>query len=93
MSRHLLKATSVVGLNTLLSRVLGLVRDVAFAGFLGAGGGPLMDAFLVAFKIPNLLRRLFAEGAFAQAFVPLLAATRAAEGDAATRRRRDGPRA
>jgi putative peptidoglycan lipid II flippase len=84
MSRHLLKATSVVGLNTLLSRVLGLVRDVAFAGFLGAGGGPLMDAFLVAFKIPNFLRRLFAEGSFSQAFVPVLAEWKQKHGEAAT---------
>jgi putative peptidoglycan lipid II flippase len=84
MSLGLLKATSVVGFNTLLSRVLGLVRDVAFAGFLGAGGGPLMDAFLVAFKIPNFLRRLFAEGSFSQAFVPVLAEYRVKHGEAAT---------
>ena len=84
MSRHLLKATSVVGFNTFASRVLGLVRDVAFAGFLGAGGGPLMDAFLVAFKIPNFLRRLFAEGSFSQAFVPVLAEWRTRHGEPAT---------
>jgi putative peptidoglycan lipid II flippase len=54
----------------MLSRVLGLVRDVIFAHTLGAGAGA--DAFFVAFKIPNFLRRLFAEGAFAQAFVPVL---------------------
>jgi putative peptidoglycan lipid II flippase len=64
--------------------VLGLARDVAFAGFLGAGGGPLMDAFLVAFKIPNFLRRLFAEGSFSQAFVPVLAEWKTKHGDAAT---------
>ena len=56
---------------TLLSRVLGLARDVVFAGLFGASGGA--DAFFVAFKIPNFLRRLFGEGAFAQAFVPVLA--------------------
>ena len=84
MSLRLLKATSVVGFNTLLSRVLGLVRDIAFAGFLGAGGGPLMDAFLVAFKIPNFLRRLFAEGSFSQAFVPVLTEYRIKHGEAAT---------
>ena len=56
---------------TLLSRVLGLVRDVVLAGLFGASGGA--DAFFVAFKIPNFLRRLFGEGAFAQAFVPVLA--------------------
>lgn len=55
---------------TMLSRVLGLVRDVIFARILGAGSGA--DAFFVAFKIPNFMRRLFAEGAFAQAFVPVL---------------------
>ncbi len=54
---------------TLLSRVLGFVRDQVFAIVLGAG--PLTDAFFVAFKIPNFLRRLFAEGAFAQSFVPV----------------------
>jgi putative peptidoglycan lipid II flippase len=55
---------------TMLSRVMGLVRDVVVATFLGAGNGS--DAFFVAFKIPNFLRRLFAEGAFNQAFVPVL---------------------
>ncbi len=55
----------------MLSRVLGLVRDVVLANVFGAGGGA--DAFFIAFKIPNFLRRLFAEGAFAQAFVPVLA--------------------
>jgi putative peptidoglycan lipid II flippase len=85
MTRHLLKATSVVGVWTLASRVLGLVRDVAFAAFLGAGAKPLMDAFLVALKIPNFLRRLFAEGSFQQAFVPVLAEYKAKHGEAATR--------
>lgn len=54
----------------MLSRVLGLARDILFARFIGADGGA--DAFFIAFKIPNFLRRLFAEGAFAQAFVPVL---------------------
>jgi putative peptidoglycan lipid II flippase len=66
----LLRSSALVGVATLLSRVLGLVRDVVFAWFIGATGGA--DAFFVAFKIPNFLRRLFAEGAFAQAFVPVL---------------------
>lgn len=70
MTRGLLKSTAVVSAMTLLSRVLGFVRDVVFAGFFGAGAGT--DAFFVAFKIPNFLRRLFAEGAFSQAFVPVL---------------------
>src|SRR5210317_470889 len=56
---------------TLLSRVLGLARDIVFARLFGAG--IVMDAFFVAFKIPNLLRRFFAEGAFSQAFVPVFA--------------------
>ncbi|WP_217364150.1 murein biosynthesis integral membrane protein MurJ [Marinobacterium sp. xm-d-530] len=55
---------------TMISRVLGLIRDVVVAGYFGASGAS--DAFFVAFKIPNFLRRLFAEGAFAQAFVPVL---------------------
>lgn len=81
-SVNLLKATSTVSLLTLLSRVTGLVREQLIAGLFGAGAAT--DAFNVAFRIPNLFRRLFAEGAFAQAFVPLLAATREREGDAAT---------
>lgn len=62
---------------TMLSRVLGLLRDVVLAALFGAGSGA--DAFFVAFKIPNFLRRLFGEGAFAQAFVPVLAQTMAGE--------------
>lgn len=67
---RLFRSTMVVSAMTMLSRILGLVRDVVLMGVFGAGG--LMDAFLVAFKIPNFLRRLFAEGAFSQAFVPVL---------------------
>ena len=66
----LLRSTGVVSLFTMLSRVLGLTRDVVVANVFGAGGGA--DAFFVAFKIPNFFRRLFAEGAFNQAFVPVL---------------------
>jgi len=65
-----LKSTGVVGGCTMLSRILGLVRDIVIAHFVGASASA--DAFFVAFKIPNFLRRLFAEGAFAQAFVPVL---------------------
>lgn len=72
-SATLLKRTSVVGLMTLLSRVLGFIRDIVFASIFGAGGA--FDAFLVAFKIPNFFRRLFGEGAFSQAFVPVLSET------------------
>ena len=70
MSRTIFKNTSVVGGLTLLSRVTGLIREMAYAQFFGASA--LMDAFLVAFKIPNFLRRLFAEGAFSQSFVPVI---------------------
>nr|WP_280951233.1 murein biosynthesis integral membrane protein MurJ [Salinicola aestuarinus] len=66
----LLRSGMVVSTMTLLSRVLGLARDVVIAALLGAGSGA--DAFFVAFKIPNFMRRLFAEGAFNQAFVPVL---------------------
>jgi putative peptidoglycan lipid II flippase len=81
---NLLRAASTISLFTLASRIAGLARDVVIASIFGAGA-PL-DAFLVAFRIPNLLRRLFGEGAFSQAFVPTLAHLRASEGDEATRR-------
>ncbi|MGE5523793.1 MAG: murein biosynthesis integral membrane protein MurJ [Rhodospirillaceae bacterium] len=68
---NLLKALATVSGMTLLSRILGFVRDTVIARAFGAG--LMTDAFFVAFKIPNLLRRLFAEGAFSQAFVPILA--------------------
>lgn len=71
MSRSLAKSTSVVGGMTLMSRIMGFLRDIIFARFFGAGAG--MDVFVVAFQIPNFLRRLFGEGAFSQAFVPVLA--------------------
>lgn len=67
---RLFRSTLTVSSITMLSRILGLARDMVLMGVFGAGG--LMDAFLVAFKIPNFLRRLFAEGAFSQAFVPVL---------------------
>ncbi len=66
---NLARSGTIVGLMTLLSRVLGFIRDQVLAIVFGAG--PVTDVFLVAFKIPNFLRRLFAEGAFAQAFVPV----------------------
>ncbi|MDA0680525.1 MAG: murein biosynthesis integral membrane protein MurJ [Proteobacteria bacterium] len=69
--RKLLKSTSVVSLMTLLSRILGLVRDVVLARMFGAT--IVMDAFIVANRIPNMLRRFFAEGAFSQGFVPVMA--------------------
>ena len=76
-SPGLLRSSGLVGAMTMLSRVLGLVRDMVIARYFGAGAGA--DAFFVAFKIPNFLRRLFAEGAFSQAFVPVLSSYRAGQ--------------
>ncbi|HDU8572033.1 TPA: murein biosynthesis integral membrane protein MurJ [Vibrio parahaemolyticus] len=70
MSKRLLKSGMIVSVMTLISRVLGLVRDVVVANLMGAGASA--DVFFFANKIPNFLRRLFAEGAFSQAFVPVL---------------------
>ena len=78
----LFKSASVVSLLTLLSRITGLVRELLIASVFGASA--LTDAFQVAFRIPNLFRRLFGEGAFSQAFVPVLAASKAQHGEAAT---------
>ncbi len=80
----LFKAASTVSLLTLASRITGLVRELLVASTFGASG--LTDAFNVAFRIPNLFRRLFGEGAFSQAFVPALAHSKAADGDEATHR-------
>src|SRR5690625_1733013 len=73
----LFKSAATVSSFTLLSRITGLLRDVLIASSFGAG--PLTDAFWVAFRIPNLLRRLFAEGAFSQAFVPILGQARSTQ--------------
>jgi putative peptidoglycan lipid II flippase len=81
---NLLKAASTVSLLTLASRITGLVRELLVAATFGASAAT--DAFNVAFRIPNLLRRLFAEGAFSQAFVPILGASRAHDGEAVTHR-------
>ncbi|MEM1404562.1 MAG: murein biosynthesis integral membrane protein MurJ [Pseudomonadota bacterium] len=81
--RGLLRSSAVVGAMTMLSRVLGLARDVILATVVGATANA--DAFFIAFKIPNFLRRLFAEGAFSQAFVPVLAECREEGGAAAVR--------
>jgi len=80
---NLLRVLAAVSSMTLLSRILGFVRDVIIARVFGAGMAT--DAFFVAFKLPNLLRRLFAEGAFSQAFVPILAEYKARRGEDATR--------
>lgn len=79
-----MKSASIVSLLTLASRITGLVRELLVASAFGASA--TTDAFQVAFRIPNLLRRLFAEGAFSQAFVPILAESRARQGDEATHR-------
>ncbi|MDP1717449.1 MAG: murein biosynthesis integral membrane protein MurJ, partial [Burkholderiales bacterium] len=80
---NLLKTLATVSSMTLLSRILGFIRDAVIARVFGAGLAT--DAFFVAFKIPNLLRRLFAEGAFSQAFVPILAEYKHQRGGEQTR--------
>ena len=80
----LLGSIATVGGYTMVSRVLGFVRDVLIAAILGAG--PVADAFFVAFKLPNFFRRLSAEGAFSAAFVPMFAGILAAEGLEAAKR-------
>ncbi len=76
---RLLKSTAIIGALTLLSRVLGLVRDILMARFLGAG--LVNDALITATKLPNLFRRMFAEGAFNAAFIPLYAKKLEGEGE------------
>ena len=83
MSLSLFKSASIISVCTLGSRVTGLGRDLLIASLFGANA--MTDAFNVAFRIPNMFRRLFGEGAFAQAFVPELATTRARDGDSAAR--------
>ncbi len=79
----LLRALASTSGFTLLSRITGLIRDVIISATFGAGS--VRDAFEIAFQLPNMMRRLFAEGAFSQAFVPILGRTRANAGDAATK--------
>ncbi|UVM38028.1 murein biosynthesis integral membrane protein MurJ [Pseudomonas sp. B21-017] len=80
---NLLKSLAAVSSITMLSRVLGFVRDTLIARAFGAGMAT--DAFFIAFKLPNLLRRIFAEGAFSQAFVPILAEYKSQKGEEAAR--------
>ncbi|MBC9131147.1 murein biosynthesis integral membrane protein MurJ [Frischella sp. Ac13] len=80
---NLLKSLATVSSMTMVSRVLGFIRDAIIARFFGAGMAT--DAFFVAFKLPNLLRRIFAEGAFSQAFVPILAEYKSQQGEEATK--------
>src|SRR5438067_11347166 len=75
------RATGIVGVAILSSRILGLIREQIFAGLFGAGKYP--DAFLMAFRLPNLLRDLFAEGALPTAFIPTFSGKIATEGDQA----------
>ena len=78
---NLFKSTLIISALTLVSRIAGLVREVLFAAYFGASSQT--DAFFVAFRIPNLLRRLFAEGALSQAFIPVLSEVKAKNGTSA----------
>ena len=84
--RSLAGTMSLISRFTLLSRVLGLARDQLFAALVGAGQGMYADAFVTAFRIPNLMRDLFAEGALSSAFVPTYAQTLKGEGRAEAQR-------
>ena len=81
--KRIIKSAATVGGMTMISRVLGFVRDMVIARYFGASMGA--DAFFVAFKIPNFFRRLFAEGAFSQAFVPVLAEVKEKQGHEAVK--------
>lgn len=85
-TRRLLESTAVTSGMTLVSRISGLVRDMLFASLIGAGAGVAADAFYVAFRIPNFLRRIFGEGALSQAFVPVFAEYRTRADATDTRR-------
>lgn len=82
MSGNIVKSLATVSGMTMLSRVLGFVRQILLAGVIGAGGNPVADAFWAAFRLPNMFRRLFAEGAFHAAFIPLFQGCRADAGKA-----------
>jgi putative peptidoglycan lipid II flippase len=80
VSSRLARSAGLIGAATMASRVLGVAREAVLAAFFGAGAGPEMDAFNVAFRVPNLLRDLFAEGAMTAAFVPTFTRTLAERG-------------
>lgn len=82
MSGNIFKSLATVSGMTMVSRVLGFVRQILMAGIVGAGGNPVADAFWAAFRLPNMFRRLFAEGAFHAAFIPMFQGKRTADGDA-----------
>ncbi|MEX1129165.1 MAG: murein biosynthesis integral membrane protein MurJ [Vicinamibacterales bacterium] len=82
MSSKLAKSAGVIGLATMASRLLGVAREAVLAAVFGASAGPAMDAFNVAFRVPNLLRDLFAEGAMTAAFVPTFTRTLTTQGKA-----------
>ena len=86
MSRNIFKSLATVSGMTMVSRVLGFVRQILIAGVIGAGGNPVADAFWAAFRLPNMFRRLFAEGAFHAAFIPLFQGKRVDESDAAAKK-------
>ncbi len=86
MSANLLKSLATVSGLTMVSRVLGFVRQILIAGVIGAGGNPVADAFWAAFRLPNMFRRLFAEGAFQAAFIPLFQGKLIGEDKAEARR-------
>ncbi len=85
MSGNLFKSLATVSGMTMLSRVLGFVRQIFMAGVIGAGGNPVADAFWAAFRMPNMFRRLFAEGAFHAAFIPMFQGRKVDEGNEAAK--------
>ena len=82
MSGGIFKSLATVSGMTMVSRVFGFARQILMAGIIGAGGNPVADAFWAAFRLPNMFRRLFAEGAFHAAFIPMFQGRRVGEGDA-----------
>lgn len=86
MSGKIFKSLATVSGLTMASRVLGFVRQIFVAGVIGAGGNPVADAFWAAFRMPNMFRRLFAEGAFHAAFIPMFQGRRVDGGDAEAKR-------
>lgn len=86
MSGNLFKSLATVSGMTMVSRVLGFARQILIAGVIGAGGNPVADAFWAAFRLPNMFRRLFAEGAFHAAFIPLFQGKQVSDGHAAAKK-------